>query len=310
MAGLSCTNLLSMRDLDRQDINLILDTAETFAEVNARTIKKLPTLRGRTIVNMFMENSTRTRSSFELAQKRLSADSLNFSAASSSTQKGESLQDTAQTLSAMHCDLVVIRHRYAGSPYLISQNMQAKVINAGDGKHEHPTQALLDLMAIRRHFGHFDGLKCAIVGDIAHSRVVGSLGYALHYLGAEVIFVAPQTLLPARPDLLGADRVTSDLDSLLPELDVCYMLRIQQERIESSPFPSLREYAMLYGIDRRRLALLDQAAVIMHPGPVNRGVELSSEAVDNARNLLLEQVADGVCVRMALMYLMLGEVGD
>jgi aspartate carbamoyltransferase catalytic subunit len=299
-----------MRQVNADDIKLILDTAESFKEINERQIKKVPTLRGRTIINMFLESSTRTRSSFELAQKRLSADSLNFNASSSATQKGESLQDTAQTLNAMKCDLVIIRHKYAGSPYLITQNMNAKVINAGDGKHEHPTQCLLDLMTMREHFGHFEGLKVAIVGDIAHSRVVGSLGYALNYLGAHVTFVAPQTLLPACPELLGASAVTTDLESILPDLDVVYMLRIQQERLESSPFPTLREYSMLYGIDKRRLGMLKPESIIMHPGPVNRGVELTSEAIDCAQNLLLDQVLSGVCVRMALMYLMLGEIKE
>jgi aspartate carbamoyltransferase catalytic subunit len=305
MSALTCESVFSMDDLTVGDIAAVLDVARSFKEVNERPIKKLPTLRGRTIVNMFMEPSTRTRSSFELAEKRLSADSLNFGGSGTSTVKGESLVDTAQTIDAMRVDLVVIRHRYAGAPRIIARNMRAQVINAGDGKHQHPTQALLDLFTMRERFGGFEGLRVGIVGDVRHSRVAGSLGPALARLGAQVTFVAPPTLLPVRPEVLGGT-ATSDLDAVLPELDVVYMLRIQQERLEAAPFPTLREYAMLYGIDTRRLAMLKEGAVIMHPGPVNRGVELTSEAVDTARNLLLYQVNAGVAVRMALMYLLLG----
>jgi aspartate carbamoyltransferase catalytic subunit len=281
-------------------------------------VKKLPTLRGRTIINLFLEPSTRTRTSFEIAAKRLSADAVNFAGSASATAKGESLVDTAQTLDAMDCDLVIIRHRYAGAPYMLTQNMRARVINGGDGKHEHPTQALLDLFTMREHFAPagndaaeqdggnpFTGLHVGIVGDIAHSRVAGSLIPGLCMLGARVTIIAPPTLLPGRPDVWGCE-VSWDLDSVLPELDVVYMLRIQQERLEAAPFPTLREYSMLYGIGMHRLEALKEGAIIMHPGPVNRGVELSSEAVDNARNLLLYQVNAGVAVRMALMYLLLG----
>jgi aspartate carbamoyltransferase catalytic subunit len=262
-------------------------------------------LRGRTIVNAFFENSTRTRTSFEIAAKRLSADGVNFSASSSATKKGESLVDTAQTLNAMNCDLIVIRHQNAGSCNILAQNVDAVVINGGDGKHQHPTQALLDLYSMREQFGRLDGLEVAIVGDIAHSRVAGSLAPVLKRLGSHVTFVAPATMLPARPELLGAD-VTHELEPLLPSLDVAYMLRIQLERIENAPFPNLAEYAHFYGINRQRMALLKDDAIIMHPGPVNRGVELSSDAVDTAKNLLLDQVSAGVAVRMALMYLLLG----
>ncbi|MDR3315271.1 MAG: aspartate carbamoyltransferase catalytic subunit [Coriobacteriales bacterium] len=305
MGVLSTEHLLNIEDLSPEDIYAVLDTARSFKEVNERTVKKLPTLRGRTIVNLFLEPSTRTRTSFEIAAKRLSADGINFAASASATTKGESLVDTAQTLDAMDCDLVIIRHRYAGSPYILTRNMRAHVINGGDGKHQHPTQALLDMFTIREHFGHIEGLEVAIVGDIAHSRVFGSLAPGLTMLGAKVTAIAPPTLLPARPDTLGA-AVSYDLDSVLGRFDVVYMLRIQQERIEQSPIPSLREYAQLYGINTARLARLKEGAIIMHPGPVNRGVELSSEAIDTARNLLLYQVNAGVAVRMALMFLLLG----
>lgn len=305
MGALSSEHLINIQDLNKGDIFTVLDTARSFKEVNERSIKKLPTLRGRTIVNLFLEPSTRTRTSFEIAAKRLSADGINFTASASATTKGESLVDTAQTLDAMNCDLVIIRHAYAGSPQILTRNMRAHIINGGDGKHQHPTQALLDLYTIREHFGSFEGLKVAIVGDISHSRVFGSLAPALNLLGAEVTAIAPPTLLPACTEVLGS-KVLYDLDEALETFDVVYMLRVQQERIEQSPFPSLREYATLYGLNVERLSRLKEDAIIMHPGPVNRGVELSSEAVDTARNLLLYQVNAGVAVRMALMYLLLG----
>jgi aspartate carbamoyltransferase catalytic subunit len=300
---------MNIQDITSEDIFTILDTARSFKEVNERSIKKLPTLRGRTVINLFLEPSTRTRTSFEIAAKRLSADAVNFSASVSATTKGESLVDTAQTLDAMNCDLVIIRHGYAGAPQILARNMRAHIINGGDGKHQHPTQALLDLFTIRERFGRFEGLNVAIVGDIVHSRVFGSLAPALALLGARVTAIAPPTLLPARPEVLGAE-VSSSLDDALETFDVVYMLRIQQERIDRSPFPTLREYARLYGIGLERLARLKGGAIIMHPGPVNRGVELSSEAVDTAKNLLLYQVNAGVAVRMALMYLLLGGEKD
>ncbi len=305
MGALSTEHVLTIQDLSKDDIYLILDTARSFKEVNDRAIKKLPTLRGRTIINFFLEPSTRTRTSFEIAAKRLSADAINFSASVSATTKGESLVDTAKTLDAMDCDLVIIRHAYAGSPRILTQHMRASVINGGDGKHQHPTQALLDLHTIREHFGHIDGLKVAIVGDIAHSRVFGSLAPALNMLGAEVTAIAPATLLPPRPDVLGA-KVSTNLDANLGDYDVVYMLRIQKERIELSPIPSVREYATFYGLNTTRISKMKDDAIIMHPGPINRGVELSSAAADTARNLLLYQVNAGVAVRMALMYLLLG----
>lgn len=309
MSALASKHLLTIEDLSADEIGLVLDTAASFAEVNERTIKKLPTLRGRTIINLFLEPSTRTRMSFEIAAKRLSADGVNMSGSSSATVKGESLVDTAKTLDAMNADMVIIRHAMAGSPQILAKHMRASIINGGDGKHQHPSQALLDLYTIRKRFGRIEGLRVGIVGDIAHSRVAGSLIPALRLLGAEVTVIAPPTLLPAGPEVLGAS-ATSKLDEVLPELDVVYMLRIQQERLERSPFPSLREYAQLFGLGLARLALLKEDAIIMHPGPINRGVELTSEAADAANNLLLYQVNAGVAVRMALMYLLLGGEGD
>lgn len=307
---LSTRHLIDTSFLTLGDVQLILDTARSFAEVNRRAIKKLPTLRGRTVVSLFMEPSTRTKSSFEIAARRLSADIQGFSASASSTVKGESLVDTAKTLDAMACDAVIVRARQAGTPAILARSMSAHIINGGDGKHRHPTQALLDVYSLREHLGFdgldgFSGLKVGIVGDVAHSRVVGSLAPLLVRLGCEVTLVAPPTLMPAAPEALGA-AATSDLDAVLPDLDVVYMLRIQLERFDDAPLPSLREYAMLYGIGRERMARMKEDAVIMHPGPVNRGVELASEAVDTPRNLILDQVASGVNVRMAVLYLLLG----
>ncbi|NTU89122.1 MAG: aspartate carbamoyltransferase catalytic subunit [Actinobacteria bacterium] len=302
---ISSKNLLTIEDFTPEDILQVLDTAVSFKDVNARAIKKLPTLRGRTVINLFLEPSTRTRTSFEIAAKRLSADAINMSGSASATVKGESLADTAETLSAMNCDLVIIRHRYAGAPGILARHMDARIINAGDGKHQHPTQTLLDLYTIREELGSIEGKTVGIIGDIAHSRVAGSLCPALVALGAKPIVIAPPTLMPSRPDILGAEKSYS-LDDLLPDLDVVYTLRIQQERMDESPFPSLREYAMLYGIDSKRLQAMKPGAIIMHPGPINRGVELSAEAADSPRARILDQVNAGVAVRMALMYLMLG----
>jgi aspartate carbamoyltransferase catalytic subunit len=309
MGALATRHVLGIQDLSASEIGLVLDTARSFREVNERTIKKLPTLRGRTIINLFLEPSTRTRTSFEIAAKRLSADAVNMSGSASATVKGESLVDTARTLDAMNADLVVIRHTMAGSPRILARNMRASIINGGDGKHQHPTQALLDLFTLREHFGGFEGLRVGMVGDIAHSRVAGSLLPALSMLGAETTVVAPPTLLPACPEVLGA-RVSHSLDEVLPNVDVVYMLRVQQERLEGAPLPSLREYALLFGLDLARLALMRRDAIIMHPGPINRGVELSSEAADAANNLVLYQVTAGVAVRMALLYLLLGGEAD
>lgn len=307
---LSTKHLIDTEFLTLEDIALILDTAKSFEEVNRRTIKKLPTLRGRTVVSLFMEPSTRTKSSFEIAARRLSADIQGFSASSSSTVKGESLVDTAKTLNAMACDAVIVRAKAAGTPAVLARTMDAHIINGGDGKHRHPTQALLDAYALRKHLGFegladFEGLKVGIVGDVAHSRVVGSLAPLLARLGCQVTLIAPPTLMPARPEVLGCS-YTPYLDEVLPQLDVVYMLRIQLERLEDAPLPSLREYAMLYGIDRARMQAMKPGAVIMHPGPVNRGVELASEAVDTSKNLILDQVNAGVSIRMAVLYLLLG----
>jgi aspartate carbamoyltransferase catalytic subunit len=302
---LSTRHVIDIQDLSTDDITLILDTAESFAEVNERRIKKLPTLRGRTVVNLFLEPSTRTRTSFEIAAKRLSADAINFSGSASATVKGESLADTAATLSAMACDLVIVRHKFAGAPRILTEQMDAHVVNGGDGMHQHPTQALLDLYTMRQNLGRLEGLKVAIVGDIAHSRVAGSLVPALRMVGAESVLVGPPTLMPARPDILGAE-VAPSLDAILPELDVVYLLRVQMERAEGMPFPSVREYSRLFGMNRTRMAAMKPDAIVMHPGPMNRGVEISADVADSERSLVLEQVNSGVAVRMAVMFLLLG----
>jgi aspartate carbamoyltransferase catalytic subunit len=302
---LSSQHILGMDDLTSDDIARILETAESFAEVNRRRIKKLPTLRGLTIVNLFLEPSTRTRTSFEIAAKRLSADGINFTASASATVKGESLRDTAATLSAMNCDLVVIRHKYAGAPRILSEMMDCSIVNGGDGMHEHPTQALLDLYTMKGALGRLEGLRVGIVGDIAHSRVAGSLIPALRKVGATPVVIAPPTLLPSRPDILGAE-VAWDLDEQLPTLDVAYMLRVQMERADGMPFPSVREYARFYGMNARRLEAMKPDGIVMHPGPMNRGVEISADVADGDRSLVLTQVESGVAVRMAVMYLLLG----
>ncbi len=302
---LSTRHIIDIADLSADDITTILDTADSFKEVNERRIKKLPTLRGRTIVNLFLEPSTRTRTSFEIAAKRLSADAVNFAGSSSATVKGESLADTAATLSAMACDLVVIRHKYAGAPRILAEMMDSHVVNGGDGMHEHPTQALLDLYTIRERFGRLEGLTVGIVGDVAHSRVAGSLVPALRMMGATPVLVGPPTLMPARPDVLGAE-VSNSLDEVLPDIDVAYMLRIQMERAEGMPFPSLREYSRMFGMNRTRLDVMRPEAIVMHPGPMNRGVEIAADVADSERSLVLGQVNAGVAVRMAVMYLLLG----
>ncbi len=304
-------HLIDITEYSRDDIMLLLETAAKFKEVNERRIKQVPTLKGATIVNMFNEPSTRTRSSFEIAEKRLSANSLNFGGSSTSTVKGESLSDTVETLCAYKIDMIIVRDKHAGVPRKIADLSGVHVIDAGDGKHQHPTQALLDLYSIWEEKGSFEGLNVGIVGDIAHSRVCGSLLPALKIMGANTVAIAPPTLLPARPDVLGADEVSSDLDSVLPDLDVVYMLRVQRERLEGAPFPSLREYNLLYGLTQKRDQLMKPDAIVCHPGPINRGVELDSFMADHPdRSVILDQVYAGILVRMAALYLLLGGSGD
>jgi len=306
-------HLLSLHDLSADDVVRILDTAESFREVGTRVIKKVPALRGRTVVNLFYENSTRTRISFELAAKRLSADVITFTAGGSSVSKGESLKDTALTLQAMGADAIVIRHSSSGAPYRLTSWVQGSVLNAGDGTHEHPTQALLDLYTMRERLGRIEGLRVAIVGDVLHSRVARSLSFGLVKMGAEVTLVGPPTLIPPDAPAWGVG-VSADLDGVLPKLDVCYLLRVQTERQRLEFVPSLREYARLFGLTRHRVDLLPEGALVMHPGPMNRGVEIDSDVADLPRSVMEEQVTNGIAVRMSLLYLLLGsaagEVGD
>jgi aspartate carbamoyltransferase catalytic subunit len=313
-------HLISAGDLTRDDALLILDTADELAQISDRPIKKLPTLRGRTVVNLFFEDSTRTRISFEAAAKRLSADVINFSAKGSSVAKGESLKDTALTLEAMGADAVIVRHSASGAPQRLAGWVRGTVVNAGDGSHEHPTQALLDSFTIRRHFGRsassraagagpadgaLDGLRVTIVGDVLHSRVARSNVLLLHTLGADVTLVAPPTLVPVAVGSWPCN-VSYDFDSALPKSDVVMMLRVQQERMNAAYFPSVREYSRRYGLDAARMAQLPDQAIVMHPGPMNRGVEIAAEVADSARSTIVEQVANGVSVRMAVLYLLLG----
>ncbi len=298
-------HLLSAGDLSREDAVLVLDTAEELARVADRPIKKLPTLRGRTVVNLFFEDSTRTRTSFELAAKRLSADVINFSAKGSSVSKGESLKDTALTLEAMGADGVVVRHSASGAPHRLATWIRGSVVNAGDGTHEHPTQALLDAYTMRSRLGRIDGLHVAIVGDVLHSRVARSNVLLLDTLGAQTTLVAPPTLLPLGVETWPAT-ISYDLDSVLPKCDVVMMLRVQRERMGAAYFPSAREYSRRYGLDAVRMAALPDEAIVMHPGPMNRGVEIAAEVADSVRSTIVEQVANGVAVRMAVLYLLLG----
>lgn len=301
-------HLLSINDLDRDFAITILDTAAEMARVSDGPVKKLPTLRGKTVVNLFAEDSTRTRISFEAAAKRLSADVINFSAKGSSISKGESLKDTAQTLQALGADAVVIRHAASGAAHRLAQGrwMNGTVINAGDGTHEHPSQALLDAYTIRKHLaggkGDLAGLRVAIVGDILHSRVARSNVLLLTKLGAQVILVAPPTLLPFQVEAWPVT-VSYDFNAILPTVDAVIMLRIQQERMSDLYFPSEREYSTLFGIDAERLALTKENSILMHPGPMNRGLEISAEAADSTQSVVVEQVANGVSIRMAILYL-------
>ena len=301
-------HLLSMHDVSADDVVRILDTAESFREVGTRVIKKVPALRGRTVVNFFLENSTRTRISFELAAKRLSADVINFSASGTSVAKGESLKDSALTLQAMGADAIVIRHSSSGSPLQLTRWVQGHVLNAGDGTHEHPTQALLDLYTMREKLGRLEGLRVAIVGDVLHSRVARSLSFGLVKMGAEVTLIGPPTLIPPDAPQWGVN-VSYDIDSVVPKLDVCYMLRVQKERQRLEFFPSVREYNRIFGLTSARAAMLPEEALIMHPGPMNRGVEIDSDVADLPQAVIEEQVTNGIAVRMSLLYLLLGGGG-
>jgi aspartate carbamoyltransferase catalytic subunit len=308
-------HLISAADLTRDDAVLILDTAAELASVADRPIKKLPTLRGRTVVNLFYEDSTRTRTSFEAAAKRLSADVINFSAKGSSVAKGESLKDTALTLEAMGSDAIVVRHPASGAPRRLADWVSGRVINAGDGTHEHPTQALLDAFTIRQRLvpdgrgQALDGIRVTVVGDILHSRVARSNVLLLDTLGAEVTVVAPPTLMPHAIDTWPC-KAGYDLDAELRKSDVMMMLRVQQERMSAAFFPTVREYRRRYGLDTGRMALLPEHAIVMHPGPMNRGVEIAAEVADSPRSTIVAQVANGVTVRMAVLYLMLGGAAE
>jgi aspartate carbamoyltransferase catalytic subunit len=298
-------DLLGIEDLEREEIERILDTAEHMCEIGEREVKKVPTLRGRTIVNLFFEPSTRTRASFEIAGKRLSADVINFSPSSSSMKKAESILDTARTLDAMDPDAVVVRHAVAGVPRRIADVLAAPVINAGDGAHEHPTQALLDLFTVRREKGRIDGLAVTIVGDILHSRVARSNIYGFRKMGAEVRIAAPPPMIPSGIESLGVKAYTS-LREALDGADVVMALRIQNERLEGAYFPSIREYSATFGIDRAKLRFAKDDAIVMHPGPVNRGVELAHDLTDHRPSVILDQVRNGVALRMAVLYLYSG----
>jgi aspartate carbamoyltransferase catalytic subunit len=300
-------HLLSTADLTRDEATLVLDTAEEMARLTDRAIKKLPTLRGRTVVNLFFEDSTRTRTSFELAAKRLSADVINFSAKGSSLSKGESLKDTALTLEAMGSDAIVVRHSASGAAHRLATAgwVSSRIVNAGDGTHEHPTQALLDAFTMRRHLGDLDGRRVVIVGDVLHSRVARSNIHLLHRLGAYVRVVGPPTLMPVGIETWPCE-VGYDLDEALPDADAVTMLRVQGERMTASYFPSAREYARRYGLDASRLTSLPDHAVVLHPGPMNRGMEITADVADCERSVIVEQVANGVLVRMAVLYLLLG----
>jgi len=295
-------HLLGLEGVTRDEILTVLDTAAIFREILDRPVKKVPTLRGVTIVNLFFEASTRTRMSFELAEKRLSADTLNFSASTSSVKKGETLRDTARNIEAMKVDMVVIRHGSPGAPHFLTHHLDASVINAGDGSHEHPTQALLDLFTLRERLGSLTGRRVTILGDIRHSRVALSNIWGLRALGAEITICGPTTFMPAAAERLGV-RVTTDLRDGIQNADVVNILRIQRERQDGGFLPSLREYTKLFGIDAERLTWMRPDALIMHPGPINRGVELSPDVADGERSIILDQVTNGVAVRMAVIYL-------
>ncbi|MEE9531139.1 MAG: aspartate carbamoyltransferase catalytic subunit [Syntrophobacteria bacterium] len=302
-------DLLGIKQLEPEEINLILETSETFKEISTRPIKKVPTLRGRTVVHLFYEPSTRTRTSFEIAAKRLSADTFNISASTSSIVKGETLLDTARNLEAMNPDVIVLRHSAAGAPHLMARHVQASVINAGDGMHEHPTQALLDLLTIKDKKGTISGQTVAIIGDIAHSRVARSNVWALTKMGARVLVAGPTTMIPHDLDKLGVE-VFYRPEDVIPKADVIMMLRIQLERQGQMLLPSLREYARVFGLNEEKLSQAKPDVLIMHPGPINRGVEISPAVADGPYSVILDQVSNGVAVRMALLYLLIGGEKD
>ena len=303
---LATKDILGIKDLTVDEINLILETAESFLEISTREIKKVPTLRGKTIINLFFEASTRTRTSFEIAGKRLSADTINISASTSSVVKGETLIDTARNLEAMNPDIIILRHSAAGAPHLLAKLVRQSIINAGDGAHEHPTQALLDMMTIKEKKGKIAGLKVAIVGDIAHSRVARSNIYGLSKMGAQVVLAGPATMLPRDIEQMGV-KVFSKLEDAISDADVVMMLRIQLERQKQSIFPSLREYSQHYCLNRKNIKLAKKDVIVMHPGPINRGVEISPDIADDpSYSVILDQVNKGVAVRMALLYLLTG----
>ncbi|HEX9766074.1 MAG TPA: aspartate carbamoyltransferase catalytic subunit [Nitriliruptorales bacterium] len=299
------SHLISIEDLSAEQVSLILDTAESLREIAERPIKKVPTLRGRTVCNLFMEDSTRTRISFEVAAKRLSADVINFSAKGTSVSKGESFKDTALTLQAMGVDAIVVRSHSAGAPLQLTRWVDAAVLNAGDGWHQHPTQALLDLFTMRRRLGRLEGLRVAVVGDVLHSRVARSLTQALALVGAEVTICSPPTLAPPNVEVWPG-RWTSNMDDALEDVDVLYLLRVQRERMHRAFFPTTREYARLWGVDQARLDRLKDGAIVMHPGPMNRGVEIAADVADAPNAVITDQVTNGIAVRMAALYLLLG----
>ncbi len=296
-------DLLGIEELSVEEMTLILDTADSFKEVSARPIKKVPALRGKTVVNLFFEPSTRTRTSFELAEKRLSGDVLNFSSSTSSVLKGETLLDTLANIEAMNVDVVVIRHSAAGAPHLLAAHSNASIINAGDGAHEHPTQALLDLYTVREQLGRLDGIKIAMIGDIAHSRVARSNIWGFTKFGADVWVCGPSTLLPPRIEQMGIN-VTFRLSEALDDADVIYALRIQHERQRAGLLPTLREYIRMFGINRQTIRMAPPGALVMHPGPMNRNIELESQIADGPNSVILDQVTNGVAVRMAVLYLL------
>ncbi|MCK9265836.1 aspartate carbamoyltransferase catalytic subunit [bacterium] len=300
-------DLIGLEYLSRKDIENILETALSFKEISSRPIKKVPALRGKTIVNLFFEPSTRTKTSFELAAKRLSADILSFEVATSSVSKGETIVDTAQNIEAMKVDCFVVRHSISGAPEIISRNVSSAVINAGDGCHEHPTQALLDLFTVKESLGNIEGIKVAIIGDIFHSRVARSNIWGFNKLGAKIYLCGPPTIIPADIDKMGVT-VTYNIEEALKDADVVYILRLQKERQKENYLSSLKEYSMFYGIDKDKYKLIKQGALIMHPGPMNRGVEIKSEIASTKNSLILNQVTNGIAVRMSVLYLTIGSI--